>query len=123
MVDGLRVAWHALLGQGHYYGGEFVDLAFLGAAALLVLAAFRRLPLAYGLYSIAALLPALTDPILAQPPEPLHGLPRYVLVTFPLFMAAAAWLEKRRITPWVISLFGVGLIGMTAAFAAWLPYY
>ena len=123
MIDALRVAWHALQGQGHYYGGELVDLAFLGVAALLVLATLRCLPLAYGLYSIAALLPALTDPILAQPPEPLHGLPRYVLVAFPLFMAAAAWVEKRRIAPWVITLFSVGLIGMTAALAAWLPYY
>jgi Mannosyltransferase (PIG-V) len=123
VIDALRAGWHALRGHSGYYGGELVDLAFLAFAGLLVIASFRRLPLAYGLYSVAILLPAFADPILAQPPEPLHGLPRYVLVAFPLFMAGGHWSAQRDRLRWVLPVSALGLIGMTAAFAAWLPYY
>ncbi len=123
VIDELHVAWNAVRGHSYYYGGELVDLGFLVIAGLMGDLTLRRLPLAYGIYSLAILLPALTDPILGFPPQPLHGLPRYVLVAFPLFMATGAWLEQRRLLRWVLPIAALGLIGFTAAYAAWLPYY
>jgi hypothetical protein len=71
---------------------NLVLLAFLAAAVPALVATFRRLPLAYGVYVLAALALPLSYPVSA---EPLMSLPRFLLVLFPLSIAAGAWLAER----------------------------
>jgi Mannosyltransferase (PIG-V) len=71
---------------------NLVLLAFLAAAVPALVATFRRLPLAYGVYVLAALALPLSYPVSA---EPLMSLPRFLLVLFPLAIAAGAWLAER----------------------------
>jgi Mannosyltransferase (PIG-V) len=100
--DGAR---QLLSGQrAHIYfapagGSPFVDaghnlmlFAFLLAAVPMVVGVFRRLPVAYGAYVVAALALPLSYPVAA---EPLMSLPRFEVVLFPLAMWAGAWLAAR----------------------------
>ena len=64
-------------------------LAFLLAAVPAVVGVLRRLPLAYGVYVIAALALPLSYPVT---PQPLMSLPRFLVVLFPLSMWLAVWL-------------------------------
>ena len=66
-------------------------LAFLLAAVPLVVGVLRRLPLAYGVYVIAALALPLSYPVT---PQPLMSLPRFLVVLFPLGIWLAAWLAE-----------------------------
>jgi hypothetical protein len=62
----------------------------LGVAALA--GTLRRLPLAYGLYALAALALPLSTPV---GPQPLMSLPRFLAVLFPLFLWGGWWLDRR----------------------------
>jgi hypothetical protein len=86
----------------------------LGAAGIVGL--FRRLPVAYGAYVLAALALPLSYPVT---PQPLASLPRYQVVLFPLFMWAAQWLERRRLTAPALASLAVLLGLFTAEFATW----
>ena len=90
--------------------------AFLVFAAVAVVGAFRRLPLAYGAYALAALALPLSYPV---DPQPLMSLPRFVAVLFPLFIWLAVVAEERRWTTVITSAFAVGLGLFTAQFATW----
>jgi hypothetical protein len=70
-------------------GHNLMLLAFLLVAVPLLALALRALPLAYGVYTIAALALPLSYPVA---PQPLMSLPRFELVLFPLGMALAVWL-------------------------------
>ena len=77
-------------------GSPFIDaghnlmlLAFLIAAVPAVIGVLRLLPLAYGVYVIAALALPLSYPVT---PQPLMSLPRFLVVLFPLSMWFAVWL-------------------------------
>ena len=77
---------------------------------------FRRLPLAYGAYVLAALALPLSFPV---GPQPLMSLPRFLAVLFPLFMWLALWTRERRATDSVAIGFA-GLLGLCASqYAAW----
>jgi hypothetical protein len=89
---------------------------FLVFAAVAVVGAFRRLPLAYGAYALAALALPLSYPV---DPQPLMSLPRFLAVLFPLFIWLAVVTEKRGWTMQVASAFAVGLGLFTAQFATW----
>jgi hypothetical protein len=132
--DGLRAAFEGarqlLSGQrAHVYypaapgspfvaaGHNLMGLAFLLAAIPLFVLVLRVLPLAYGVYAIAALALALSYPVAAQP---LMSLPRFLVVLFPLSMAFAAWLAARpraRVPALVISGLLMGFF--VAQFATW----
>ncbi|HYM44671.1 MAG TPA: mannosyltransferase family protein [Solirubrobacteraceae bacterium] len=73
-------------------GHNLMLLAFLLAAVGLVIGVVRMLPLAYGVYTIAALALPLSYPVA---PQPLMSLPRFLVVLFPLSMVLAAWLAAR----------------------------
>jgi hypothetical protein len=107
--DGLRAAFEGarqLLSaqQGHLYypiagNSAFIDaehnlllLAFLIGAVVAIVGVLRTLPLAYGVYVIAALALPLSYPVATQP---LMSLPRFLVVLFPLSMWLAAWLAAR----------------------------
>jgi hypothetical protein len=69
-------------------------------AGFLLRACWRRLPRYYGAYAATTLMICLSSP---QRGQPLVSLDRYVLTIFPLWMAAGAWIAKRRLqTPAVI---------------------
>ena len=91
--------------------------AFLVFAVVAVVGAFRRLPLAYGAYALAALALPLSYPVA---PQPLMSLPRFLAVLFPLFMWLAVvtrGARLRRARSRRRSAVGLGLF--TAQFATW----
>jgi hypothetical protein len=107
--DGIKAAWQGarqLLSfqRSHVYftaagGSPFVNaghnlmlLAFAIAAVPLLVGVLRMLPLAYGVYVLAALALPLSYP---DAPQPLMSLPRFLVVLFPLTMWSATWLANR----------------------------
>jgi hypothetical protein len=134
MWDGAKAAFEGarqlIAGQsGHVYftaavgspdvaaGHNLTLLAFLAAAVPAVVGVFRRLPLAYGLYVLAALALPLSDPVSAQP---LMSLPRFLLVLFPLGIWLAAWLtEHPRAQRPVLVCSALLLVLFGAQFATW----
>jgi hypothetical protein len=134
MWDGIRAAFEGarqlLSGQqAHLYypitgDSAFINsehnlllLAFLIAAAVAIVGVLRLLPLAYGVYVIAALALPLSYPVSAQP---LMSLPRFLVVLFPLGIWLAAWLagHPRARTP-VLVASGLLMAAFTAQFATW----
>jgi hypothetical protein len=91
--------------------------AFLLAGVPLLVGALRRLPLAYGLYALAALALPLSYPVA---PQPLMSLPRFQLVLFPLFMWLGWWAARgrRRLVLLAVALLAVQAFA-TAEFATW----
>jgi hypothetical protein len=69
-----------------------IQLLLLIGASWLTVVAWRRLGLAYGLFSLATLLIVLTSP---ADVVPLVSLPRFLLGDFPLFLALAAVCANR----------------------------
>ena len=89
--------------------------SFAAAAAMLV-ACWRKLPAAYTLYALAALLFPL---LYSTTGRPLYTLPRFIIVIFPLFIGAAAVLAPHRVWRWVVvGLLGVLLVASTVLFAS-----
>jgi hypothetical protein len=97
-------------------GNEVIQLSFLLAAAVATIGVLRRLPLAYGLWMIAALIPPLADPL----GELLLSTSRFVAVLFPIAMWLALWLgdHPRLRTPTLV-VFAVVLVYVTGKFAVW----
>jgi hypothetical protein len=91
--------------------------AALLAAVPALIGAFRRLPLAYGAYALAALALPLSWPVM---PQPLMSLPRFELVLFPLFMWLGWWAARGRHRLLVLGSVFLGLQALaTAEFATW----
>src|SRR3954467_13093436 len=95
--------WKALTDLGHGFLGSAVNKGALfvvcaGALAIAV-ASFKRLPAAYGAYSIAALAPALSTP---RDIGPLNGSIRYVAVVFPIFLWLGLALGGPRRPTWLV---------------------
>jgi len=84
-------AYFAVGGGSAFVGAEhnLLLLAFLIAAVVAIVGVLRTLPLAYGVYAIAALALPLSYPVTSQP---LMSLPRFLVVLFPLSMWFASWL-------------------------------
>lgn len=109
----------------HGAGGQYASLtaardvilfAFLALAAWLSIEAWRRLPVAYSLYSLSALMLPLSFPDIDQP---LESLPRFMLVLFPLWIALALWARERRRMRMVLVTMAPLLILSTVLFATW----
>jgi len=105
-------------------GDPFIDaghnlmlLAFLIAAVPALIGVLRMLPLAYGVYVIAALALPLSYPVASQP---LMSLPRFLVVLFPLSIWLAAWLaaHPRLRTP-ALALSALLMAAFVAQFATW----
>jgi hypothetical protein len=120
--EGIRRAivagWHAIQGSVPHdlRFPLIVELVFIALALVALVGVFRRLPAAYALYSLAALLPATMSPVVD---EPLRSMPRYTVVVFPLFMWAARACERRRMTQGALIASAGALAFLTAAFASW----
>ena len=90
---------------------------FLLAAVAMLVGVLRTLPLAYGVYVIAALALPLSDPVSYQP---LMSLPRFLLVLFPLSMWLGAWLAERpRARKPLLALSATLMVLFVAQFATW----
>ena len=104
--------------SGPFSGGaeSILLLAVLAISVAALVAACRRLPVAYGAFAATALLVSVSSPVAGQP---LHSLDRYTLTIFPLWMAAGAWLAERRLTR-AVGLVGAALLAFfTFQFATW----
>lgn len=90
---------------------------FLAAGILATIGVLRRLPLAYGLYAVAAIVMPLCYPATG---EPLESVPRYLVVLFPLFMWLALWLERHpRLRYPVLVVSALLMVFYTANFSTW----
>jgi len=106
-------------GDGETAGAALRTLALTGGVIFAVVAAIgalRRLPVAYGAYAVAALIPPLSTP---WPEHPLWSTPRFVAVLFPVFMWLAWRLRDRRAYLAVLGVFALGLAYCAARFATW----
>jgi hypothetical protein len=97
-------------------GQNLMLFGFLVLGATALVGAFRRLPLAYGAYSLVALALPLSYPVA---PQPLISLPRYEVVLFPLFMWGAWWISRRGWAVPAVAALAVLLGLFTAEFASW----
>jgi len=98
-------------------GHNAMLLGFLLLAIPPLVGVFRRLPLAYGAYVVAALALPLSTPVAS---EPLMSLPRFEVVLFPLTIWAALWLAPRRRLAIATLAFSALLMGLfVAQFSTW----
>lgn len=95
---------------------KIAQFALACAAVGAAIGVLRRLPAAYGVYAVAALVPILSFP---YPPGPLASSARYVAVIFPLFMWLAWRLSDRRLYAAVVTVFALGLTYAAGMFATW----
>jgi hypothetical protein len=92
------------------------NLIFLGLALALLVAGLKVLPPDLSAYSLLLILP---PTLFGTPQGPLMGLPRYVLVAFPLFIVLGALLRDRRpLTVWLAASAAFSLI-LCALFVSW----
>jgi len=114
----LEAAWHALDGSPGITTpvSALLDLGFLIFCLVAIVGVFRRLPLAYGAYSLAVVIPAMCVPL---PDRSLTSFPRYTLVVFPLFMWLGLRCDRAGATDRVVLAFASLLSMFTAGFASW----
>ncbi|HEX3510740.1 MAG TPA: mannosyltransferase family protein [Solirubrobacteraceae bacterium] len=96
---------------------NLLALAFLLAAIPAFIGVVRRLPLAYGVYALAALALPLSYPVA---PQPLMSIPRYLVVLFPLSIWLAAWLaEHPRLQRPLLAASVLAMLFFAGQFATW----
>ena len=133
-VQGLVLALLAMADGAHYVlaggtiyhpsvEGPFRALAedvILGGVLIICLVALeacrRRMRPEYFTYAGLVILMCLATP---EKGEPLWCFDRFALTIFPLWMAAGAWLSRRRLTIAVVALCAVALVFYTMQFASW----
>jgi hypothetical protein len=101
------------LAGGHNIGTD-LHLPWVLASAVLLVVAFRVLPLSYGLYSLAVLAVAVSG-------SNLDSFERYALGAFPLVIAASTLVRSRRVETTVLVVgaactVGYALLGLLGAY-------
>ena len=118
--DGVEAAADGLDAWGAQFAFQNVlNLVVLALVLVGIAGALRRLPIAYGAYAAAAVLPPLTAPAEL---EPLRTMPRFALALFPVYMWLGWVIERRGITRPVVVASGALLAVTTAGFATWHPF-
>jgi mannosyltransferase PIG-V len=92
------------------------NLAFLGVALLFLALGLRMLPLSLSAYAFLLILPPV---FFGTPQGPLMGLPRYLLVAFPIFIVLAALLKDRRLLGGWLILSGAASLVLCTLFVSW----
>ena len=92
------------------------NLVFLGLALALLVAGLRVLPPDLSAYAFLLILP---PTFFGAAQIPLMGLPRYVLVAFPLFIVLGVLLEGRRLLGLWLTLSAVSSLLLCALFVTW----
>ncbi|MEA2314392.1 MAG: hypothetical protein QOI03_1084 [Solirubrobacteraceae bacterium] len=134
IVEVPRILWHSLHSiatapperlfpatNGPYRAAaiNIVDITALGFALIATIGVLRRLPFAYGAYTIVSLVILTSAP---KANEPLASFPRYLLVLFPLQMVVAVWLhDRKRLALWLgWSGLALGMASMQFATGRWV---
>ena len=91
-------------------------LALLALALVLLLVGLRVLPLGLSAY---AFLVAVVPAFFGTPADPLMGLPRYLLVAFPLFIVLGTLLKNRWLLAVWLSASAVVSLVFCALFVTW----
>jgi Mannosyltransferase (PIG-V) len=92
------------------------NLAFLGVALTLLVLGLRMLPFSLSAYSFLLILP---PAFFGTPQGPLMGLPRYLLVAFPIFIVLGALLKNRWLLGGWLVLSGAASLVLCALFVSW----
>jgi hypothetical protein len=125
----IATIWYAIAAAGHqvrliFHGGSraaegsqasFQIVGLLVAGSALV-GTFRRLPIAYGSYTLMGFLFVLSSPTVG---DPLVGFARYATVLVPLYMYGGAWAAQRRVLPTMLIGSAILLAVCTVQFATW----
>jgi hypothetical protein len=102
--------------SGQFVMTDVIDSTFLTAFILLAVPVWRKLPRVYGVYYLAPLALYLTSIAASQP---LIGIPRYVLVFFPVFMLLGQWGKNTWVNRLVLYVSWAGLLFLSGQFAIW----
>jgi hypothetical protein len=105
---------------GDPFNPGFQNLIYLGVLVIAVLAlvsVWRRLPKEYALYATLVMVVCTSSAVAALP---LEAFDRYMLPIFPLWIGAAAWIEKRRLLPTVLTISTLMLIFYVVMFSRWV---
>jgi hypothetical protein len=119
LVSGSRDSVYFAQSAGDPFRVAAQNIALFGFLCFALVAAvgvLRRLPFAYGLYVVTALMLPLSYPVA---PQPLMSLPRFVAVLFPLFMWLGLVCHERRMTDRVAIASAVVLGLFVTQFATW----
>jgi Mannosyltransferase (PIG-V) len=117
IITGREPFYHpSRLGPLSVSGESILLLGVLVLVCMLLRRCFRRLPLEYSAYATLTVAICLSSPAVGQP---LVSFDRYALTIFPLWMAAGAWVAKRRLERPAVAVGSILLIFYTAAFASW----
>jgi hypothetical protein len=92
------------------------NLLFLCLAAVLLVVGVRVLPFSLNAYAFLLILP---PALFGTPALPLMGLPRYMLVAFPLFIVLGVLLRNRRLLGGWLILSGAASLVFCALFVSW----
>ena len=105
LTNPLVVLYHAVfnLFHGHHIGTA-LHLPWICLAIVLIVVAFRRLPLSYAVFSLAIVLVALSG-------SNLDSFERYLLSAFPLIIVAAGWLRAKNTAVIVLSASAIVMSG------------
>ncbi len=100
---------------GHHVGTD-LHLPWVAVSVILIIVVFARLPVSYGLYSVAIVGVAASG-------SNLDSFERYALSAFPLIMAGATLLRSRRVEITVLVLCAVTMFGyaLLAFLGAYVP--
>ena len=94
----------------------FYDLVFLLLAVVIVLAGARKLPFSLTIYSLLLIVP---PALFGTPDSPLMGIPRYVLVAFPMFIVLGLLVKRKLLfAGWLILSTTISII-LCALFVSW----
>ena len=105
LADPLVTVAHALTGAFHgSHLGTALHLPWIAGTLVLLVVAFRRLPVSYGLLAAAAMAVALSG-------SNLDSYERYAFAAFPLLFAAATFMRSTRVMTAVIVVCAAGMTG------------
>jgi Mannosyltransferase (PIG-V) len=117
LVAGVHPVWHpAAVGVLSPEAESILLLGVLAGALWALWQCRRRLGIEYAAYGVAALIVCSASTFRGQP---LLSLDRFVLTIFPLWMAAGAWVARRRLTIYVVPVGAVALVTYAFWFARW----
>lgn len=122
VATGISHTLHGLPAMGAF-DPNFQNMTYLILLMIAILGlviAWRRLPKEYGLFGALAILICTSSAVAFRP---LQGFGRYMLPIFPLWIGAAAWFEKRRLTPAAVTISAVLLAFYTMEFTRWASVF
>jgi len=97
--------WHNLVAASHgHHLGSALHVPWVALCLILLVVAFRRLPLSYAAFAAAVLVVSVAS-------SNLDSFERYALSGFPLVIAASTLTSRRGVERIVLVLAGVGLAG------------